>query len=618
MIVKMKKVFLVVLDSTRESSLEALRDCGVLHLESRAVQSDTLTELEEKRSRLVRVIQLLSGTKEKTSGGEGSGRKNLDEYFSLADRILQLSDRERDLREELNRLYRERTRLQNWGDFNPGDIGELESEGIILRLYTMNRKDFESLPEDLAVYVIKESKDLFHLVVAAAEEPCNLPGLEFPVPAMGIKELDKQIQSIEGEIGAITGEISRFSGEIDSIRQAVSELDGMIEFEEVRAGMNLDGPLAYLTGYIPEDLAGTVEKKASEEEWAVLVEDPGEDDPVPTLVRNPKWIRIIKPLFDFLGTVPGYREYDISFFFLLFFSVFYAMIIGDAGYGCLFLVLSVFARMKFRKAPPEFFFLLMVTSVCTIVWGAITGNWFGFDILVRPSSPLSGVVIGAIAAFPGGSVSEADVTKTVMHMCFVIGAIHLSIAHIKNFFKKFPKLAAFAEPGWLCVVWGMFFLIQLIVLEKGDFGVLEAWFPGPWLLIGGLGLITIFGEQDGRFLKGIGLGLANLPLKLLDSIGSFSDIISYVRLFAVGLASLEVAKAFNAMALNIGLGFPAGLAAALILFFGHALNIVMGALALIVHGVRLNVLEFSNHLGMEWTGIPYKPFRNYRSMNGQL
>lgn len=158
--------------------------------------------------------------------------------------------------------------------------------------------------------------------------------------------------------------------------------------------------------------------------------------------------------------------------------------------------------------------------------------------------------------------------------------------------------------GWLSVVWGMYFLIRFIVLQLplNDIGL--------WLVAGGLFLVVLFAEQKGSFFKGLAMGLANLPLKLLDSISAFSDIISYVRLFAVGLATVKVAESFNGMALDIGFGFPAGLAAALILFFGHLLNIAMGALSVIVHGVRLNMLEFSSHLGMEWTGVSYKPFND--------
>jgi V/A-type H+-transporting ATPase subunit I len=192
-----------------------------------------------------------------------------------------------------------------------------------------------------------------------------------------------------------------------------------------------------------------------------------------------------------------------------------------------------------------------------------------------------------------------------MLLCFVIGAVQLSVAHLSNFIRGLPRLAAFSQLGWLSVVWGMFFFIRYIVLA-------EPLIPAAlWLVAAGLALVVLFGEQRGGFFKGLAMGVARLPLKLLDSISAFSDIISYVRLFAVGLATVEVARAFNTMVASMGFALPEGLFGALILFFGHGLNIAMGAMAVIVHGVRLNMLEFSGHLGMEWTGIPYEPFKEH-------
>ena len=209
---------------------------------------------------------------------------------------------------------------------------------------------------------------------------------------------------------------------------------------------------------------------------------------------------------------------------------------------------------------------------------------------------LSKIIIPRIATF------GADNAEFIMLLCFLIGTVHLSIAHTINFMRNLPRLAAFADLGWLSILWGMFLVIRWILLK-------QPLNPATlWLIAGGLVVVTICGEQKGNFIKGFLLGLAKLPIKMLNSISAFSDIVSYVRLFAVGLAGIEIAKSFNAIGAEIGFGVPLGFMAALILFFGHALNIAMGAMSVIVHGIRLNMLEFSGHLGMEWTGTPYKPF----------
>jgi V/A-type H+-transporting ATPase subunit I len=592
MIVKMKKVSLVVLDTLREESLKRLRKLGVLHLEQRPASSSRLLELESGKALLERTLLLLPQEKKE---GKGAARAGVADSLELAKRVGELVERERALTEELDRLSREAERLSVWGEYDPEEIRALQDKGIDLRLYEAGRAEFESLPEGLQVFVLSRSKTLVRFAVARlADSP--LPELEaLPLPRFGLVRLQALIAEKESELASLRGELEGLAAHRDSLRAAIFELESRIEFEQARAGMGVDEQLAYLAGYVPDKKLPALRKSAADNGWALLVQEPADEDPVPTLVENPRWIRIISPVLSFLGTVPGYREYDFSFWFLLFFSLFFAMLIGDAGYGLCFMGLTLFARLKIRKAPAGPFVLLLVLSVATVVWGAITGTWFGVEYLATRGF-LSRFVLPEIASF------GADNAGTIMVICFLIGAVHLSIAHLINTFRYLPDLRGIAQIGWFAVVWGMYFVIRFIVLQ------LPLHPAGVWLVGGGLVLVVIFEEQKGKFFKGLLVGLASLPLKLLDSVSAFSDVISYVRLFAVGLATLEVAKSFNAMAANIGFGLPAGLIAAAILFLGHALNIMMGALSVIVHGVRLNMLEFSGHLGMEWTGTPYKPF----------
>ncbi len=608
----MKKVSLVVLDSDRERSLEKLRDTGVLHLESMEGHNEEITQLEEQLAQLERALLLLAqgNPTEELPKSPGDAAKALD----IAQKAYALSERERNLRDELNRLQRNRLALLDWGDFEPSQIQELEKSGIYVRLFSLTAEEFASLPEEVSVVVIKQEKGVRLVAVISAGERPSVVGSEMPLPAASLSKTESLISQAENELVEIQGEWDALAAFGSLVKSGKEEVESQIEFERAHVSMGVDGPLAFLTGYMPEDLVQRLQSRARHEGWAVMIEDPSEQDPVPTLVRNPKWIRIIKPVFDFLGTIPGYREYDISFWFLLFLSVFFAMIVGDAGYGVLFLGLTAFARIKMKRAPAEPFFLLLVFSACTVIWGAMTGTWFGAKALVSEVSFLSLLVVQPIASFPKGGIDTAEFVK---FLCFVIGVTHLSIAHIKNIIRYLPHLKAFAELGWLSVAWGMFFGIQVIVLGKDGGAPVATWLPTItimdafiYLVIGGLVLVALFAEQRTNFFKGVVRGLAWLPLKLLNSISSFSDIVSYVRLFAVGLATVKVAESFNQMAAGVGFVFPAGLAAALILFLGHALNIVMASLSIVVHGIRLNMLEFSGHLGMEWTGVPYRPFQN--------
>ena len=592
MIVKMKKISLVVLDREKSESLVKLRQTGVLHLTNQDGGSEELSKLEEKKLLLERSLLLLPVVK-------GEQRKRADgvkEALEIAQEIANLIDEARLRTEEVERLYKEESRLSVWGDFNPADIEYLRQKNVRLRFLDLSPEQFATLPENLRYLTIEKTRYAVKIVVISLPGESGADFQELPLVRMGLGELQELIKEKISQVEKLHEDLRTLAENRSFIEESIIKTDHTIEFERARAGMGIEQSLAYLNGYVPVGRVEKLKSTAAEEGWALLIEEPGEDEPVPTLIKNPPWIRIIKPVFDFLGTVPGYREFDSSLWFLIFFSIFFAMLIGDAGYGIFFLVMTLLARIKMRKAPPEPFFLMFVLSFSTIAWGALTGTWFG-SVYFAQSRFLSWLVIPSISSF------GAD-PDFIMLICFIIGTVQLSIAHVINFIRNLPKLKAFAELGWLSVVWGMYFLIRFIVLQLplNDIGL--------WLVGGGLFLVVLFAEQKGSFFKGLGMGLANLPLKLLDSISAFSDIISYVRLFAVGLATVKVAESFNEMALDVGLGLPAGIAAALILFFGHLLNIAMGALSVIVHGVRLNMLEFSSHLGMEWTGVSYKPFND--------
>ncbi|MBN2552547.1 MAG: V-type ATP synthase subunit I, partial [Spirochaetales bacterium] len=521
---------------------------------------------------------------------------DLESSLEISEEVVDLTEKIRLVKERAERLLREQQRLDLWGGYDPLDIRELAGKGVYISLFELSAKEFKQLPDGLDLVVITRSKSFVRLAVVALGSE---PSLDFEPVAIGDQgraELRRQLEEARKELQEMEHRLQQLAGQRARIQAVIERLNSRIEFEQVRAGMIGEDQLSYLTGYVPVKRTDALKHAAADNGWALLVEEPAEEDPVPTLVENPRWIRIIRPMFDLMETTPGYREFDISFIFLLFFSLFFAMLIGDAGYGIVLFLLTLVARLAMPKRPGGVFSLLFVLSGATIVWGALSGTWFGVEALARHPL-LSKIIVPEIASF------GVENTKTVMFLCFLIGAVHLSIARLINFIRGLPRLVAFSELGWLSILWGMFFVTRYIVLQEPLNPV------GIWLVAAGILLVVVFGEQKGKFFKGVAFGLVRLPLSLLDSISSFSNIVSYVRLFAVGLATVAVATNFNAMAAELGFGIPSGLISAFILFFGHTLNIIMGAMSVIVHGVRLNMLEFSGQLGMEWTGVPYSPFR---------
>jgi V/A-type H+-transporting ATPase subunit I len=289
-----------------------------------------------------------------------------------------------------------------------------------------------------------------------------------------------------------------------------------------------------------------------------------------------------------IGVIPGYHEVDISALFLIFFSVFFAMLVGDAGYGALFVLLTVFGKLKFRKAPQEVFNLLLITGVCTIVWGVLTGSYFGLSDI---PAPLKQLRLGWLTG------PEAD--KNIMLLCFMLGTVHLTIAHAWNAFRIINTWQVLAQIGWIGSTWTMFFTARSLVLGAPFPPVMQ------WVLAVSIVLIVLFMNPVQK-VKSEWFNYVILPLNVVSN---FVDVVSYVRLFAVGAASFSVASAFNQMTSAIGFSnVLGGAGAALIIFFGHTLNILLSVMGVMVHGMRLNTLEFSGHLGMQWTGVPFAPF----------
>ncbi|MDR2499473.1 MAG: V-type ATP synthase subunit I [Treponema sp.] len=593
----MKKVYLVVSDKSRDISLEKLRELGVVHLEKRNAVSDSLTQLLERKTKTESALGLLQSYQQGKDAGGRSAAAGLNGQ-ELVSRLFALAEERKALQEQLVTYTKERSRIEKWGDFSPAALKELAGRGLAIIPYSLPARSYENLGKEQRFIVIARDKSTVYGVAAGQELPGEIP---FPLPEYSLSELDRLIAGIESRMADIEKQFAALSVEKGIIQ---AELDGIlqdIEFQTAKFGMDTvagesgEFAISWLVGYVPHDQVGALKRAAPENSWALLVTEPGKDDNPPTLVRNNALVRLIQPLFKMLGTTPGYREYDISLSYLIFFSFFFAMIFGDAGYGAILFILALIFGIKSKKASgtiPDGILLLGALSLTTIIWGALTGSFFALKIdhpFFQPKLPF---------------LKEE---QNVKWLCFIVGAGQIILAHLKNIKRAFPSLIFLAQAGWLAMVVGLYFLVLNLVLSSQEFPIPSF---GIYLIAGGLGMFFIFSEQrGGNFLKNVGKGFANFLPTFLSAVGSFSDIISYIRLFAVGLAGAVIAQSFNEMAGGAMAAGPVGMAGGvLILVFGHGLNLAMNALSVIVHGVRLNLLEYAGHLGMEWSGHGYSPF----------
>ncbi|MFQ3619876.1 MAG: V-type ATP synthase subunit I [Spirochaetales bacterium] len=606
----MKKVYLVLLESHKRESLALLKKVGVVHVETLGKSTDTLEELQNKAQFLSRAIQALpvdDKTKESkkalseapTAEGDGS-------VFNLAETILKTSDKYRSLKEETERLFREIDQWEKWGDFSPEDIQFLSQKGIQLRLYEVRIQELSDLPRQGKHFLLWKTKEYAGLIwIGQSEEEFPTGWEALPLPRKSLSQLRTELGEKRRQIARLERELFDLTVHRPVLQKALVAFEEKLEFEQVCADLQAEGVLLYLSGFVPVPKVETLTQAAKAHGWGLLIKDPDPEEPVPTLIENPAWVRIVQPVFKLLGTIPGYREVDISFFFLIFFSLFFSMIIGDGGYGVILFSLAVYFSFKEKKQKgfiSDGLILLLVMGFGTIVWGALTGNWFGFEGLAKVR-PFSWFLVPALSAWDPRS------NETIKHFTFLIGTVHLSIAHGWNFLRELsrtPRIRAFAQLGWLSMVLGLYYVVLFLALDAKKYPVPSF---AVYLIAGGLAAVFIFGQQEGNFLKGVLKGFSGFITTFLSSISVFSDIVSYIRLFAVGLASIEIAKSFNGISGTL-MQHPIGVVAGvLVIVFGHGLNLAMGGLAVVVHGVRLNLLEFSNHLGLEWSGFSYRPFQ---------
>ncbi|MCE5255951.1 MAG: ATPase, partial [Spirochaetaceae bacterium] len=503
-------------------------------------------------------------------------------------------------------------RIEGWGDFDLSLLSKLESTGVHIRLYECTVKELKNIPEEVEYVRLAAPRGYARFaIIGRGEVPSAL--LRFDPQGERLSSLIAETRQLEASIAKNSQELEKLAVHIPVLDAAIDEINADLTIERLRAGMPREERLAYLSGYVPSREAGKLTEEAQKRGWAVAIDDPADEDLPPTKVENNKFVRIIQPVFDFLGTVPNYREYDISPWFLVFFSLFFAMIFGDGGYGLVMLAIALALIVRARKAGKpvgDFLKLLLVLAVSTIAWGFVSSTWFAIPWESLPRS-LQALSIHAINSSPRvGNETSSDMNIRIF--CFIVGTVQLGIAHIKNIKRDFPNLKFLSQVGSLLLLVGMFNLALYLVIDAERFPI-HSWVLG----VLGLGflLVFVFSNWNGNLLKSILATLINFIPTLLGVVSVFADIVSYIRLWAVGLTGLAISQTINGMAMGI-LGTFGGsvvsfiirlILCCVLLVAGHSLNIAMSVLSVIVHGVRLNILEFSSHLGMEWSGYKYEP-----------
>lgn len=337
MIVPMKKVSVIVQAHNKDSMLKSLRKRGVMHIFTEAVRTEKSEVLRRKLDDLAKVRNNIL---DKVDAKNLPPQKHVSEevFVELHERYLQLIETANNLEEEVAKDNTSIELLRPWGDFNPDEIAQLSREGVSLAFYTLSKKDMKALDPDIP-YIELAPMGALQAIAVVNTTLENISGVtRFEIPDVSLAELEERNAYAKQRLVEIDATLKEAGIYLDAYQHMISRTEQELNFDQVSANSDGGDDLSWITGYLPAPEESDFSKFASNQGWAYLIEDPSEDDNPPTQVKYAKGTGIIKPLFDILGTVPGYRENDISLWFLLFFTLFFAMIIGDAGYGLVFLL----------------------------------------------------------------------------------------------------------------------------------------------------------------------------------------------------------------------------------------------------------------------------------------
>ena len=373
MIEKMQMVYIVSSVSRKDEMLEGLRNLGLLHLAEKKSPARAASERFTTLSKTA--TALLDYAPDKKSRNKGTAPVLSDrEFEEMYQGVLNAMDEKSALTQDISAANAEIDRIKAWGNFAPAELKQLKEAGYDLHFYRLGKHEYEKVQ-----MVRLASIDKMDTVAVIGSLPATIPAAEFAIPEKGIDELTKEIEDSQTKIAECDEVFKKAAVYESSFQVQMLKAQNAENYSSASETAESDEDFVWISGYLPEEDLPKFKAAAKEHGWAWAQEDVAEDDmQIPTKVKYGKVSKLIKPVFDILGILPGYREPDISLWFFLFFTLFFAMIIGDAGYGCLILIGTIAYAAKSKKFNNAVY-LLFVLSIATIIWGAITGTWFGLE-----------------------------------------------------------------------------------------------------------------------------------------------------------------------------------------------------------------------------------------------
>lgn len=598
MITPMTKYSFILLNGEQQDLLEKLQELGLVDITRDA------KGIDEQSHALWSQLELIDGLihgLEKAEVPEGTVPERIDgDIVRLAGGMLMRYAEDTDA---LKTLDKERDAIKVWGNYDPEILRQLQEAGVPVHFHCVSRKAFKpEWEQEYALSIVSEDKSRIWFVVAGDDV---LPG-ELPKPQMSLEQKEKEIRDKEAHYQRLMQRLASAKERIPELKELRSQTFEKLDLHLAgcAAVPAAEDTLVTLVGYAPTECQDNVTAALDAMGVFYLKDAAQVDDNPPISFRNNKFVRMFETLTDMYGR-PAYDGFDPTPFISVFFLLFFAFCMGDAGYG----LILVLVGLLLKKVPSfkDMAGLVVTLGIGTVVIGFLFHTFFSMDISKwELFAPIKGIFLPA-------QIAGNDAT---MVLALVVGILHICLAMVVKTIHE-TKTKGFAASlgtwGWTMLVVG-----GVTVAAFALAGVLDAALTKIIVIV--LGIVSalgifVFNDPKRNKLANIGMGLWDTYNMITGLVG---DVLSYIRLYALGLAGSMLGMAFNDMGVmilgdspNIGkwIGFL------LLVIFGHTLNIAMCALGAFVHPLRLNFLEFFKNAGYEANGRVYNPLK--KSLNKQ-
>ena len=592
MVTEMTKYNFILLSGDVEEFLKKLQGVGVMDITRSTKPVDEMSEtLSSKAGNYRKALSLLKNV----TPAEFADKT----YGDLAENVINTVNEKEAAETQMSQLQKEMEERLPWGEFDVKNIEKLEERGLKLHFYKVKSSNFDPAWNDnYALSEISTDGASTYFVVVSDDENYEFPLKEIPAPDSDSTTIEKKINELQYEVEQKDRHLSELKCHESDIQKELDKTMSKLDLHLAHAS-GTKAAADYITvfeGFAPTEKDAAVKEMLDTEGILYLVEKAKVDDNPPIKLKNNKFVSMFELLTDMYGR-PKYNEFDPTVFISIFFMLFFAFCMGDAGYG----LVLIGASLLLKKAIPDIAKLGVTLGIATTVVGLLFHTFFSMDMLTWswiPDVVKKCMVPTQIAGFDG-----------TMVLAIIVGVVHLCLAMIVKTYQT-TKVNGFLNSlgtwGWTLLIVG-----GIIVGGLALIGVIDS-VVTKWIIIV-LGIISALGifflnDLHRNPLVNFGSGLWET---YNTATGLLGDVLSYLRLYALGLAGAKLGEAFNAIGIQaLGDGGAGWIWFILIVVIGHVLNVAMCILGAFVHPLRLNFLEFFKNSGYEGTGGKYNPLKN--------